>query len=385
MDQKHLSTGDIEACKELFAYEMTEVVLMLKGEFATVSGKELGLSQSLVSKELRDAPKEALSNIHIPAIEVRPTGLSNDAILQNPSSFGAAFSRANADGRQPATIKLNVALPVHPTVSPLPSLPILQADAPCPAAISALSRVQIPKTVFVKPPSPQIAFSPAKNLPAIHMQSASVLRKCVHAPAVPHLHIKAAKMHFEPSPANIPHITSFAQTCRPATHSLRPESLPNNVVPFSGLKAPCVPTISAISLSQKSLNIPAVHKVSVPDLSPTPVNSNQNHAIHAYADSLTKARTGSCAIPFPRIIAPTAETPPTISESFLDTIKRFSIKSEFAVTPPSRFPCEIPQITQHTVFPSIAVSDATTPRRIPLPAISDPRNELDAVRSALIK
>ena len=40
MDEQNMENIDIEKHKELFAYEMTEVVLKLKGEFAVISGKD---------------------------------------------------------------------------------------------------------------------------------------------------------------------------------------------------------------------------------------------------------------------------------------------------------------------------------------------------------
>ena len=45
MESNVNALSDAERNKELFEYEMTEVVLQLKGEFAKVSRKDLGLEE----------------------------------------------------------------------------------------------------------------------------------------------------------------------------------------------------------------------------------------------------------------------------------------------------------------------------------------------------
>ncbi|MCM1508172.1 MAG: hypothetical protein NC177_13740 [Ruminococcus flavefaciens] len=49
MENKQIALSDVERNKELFEYEMTEVILQLKGEFAKVSGKDMKLDDAQLS------------------------------------------------------------------------------------------------------------------------------------------------------------------------------------------------------------------------------------------------------------------------------------------------------------------------------------------------
>lgn len=70
-----LENIDIEKSKELFAYEMTEVLLMLKGEFATVSGKNMRYEQWAVAAENQTIP-----SAHIPTVQLEQDQLSLPAV-----------------------------------------------------------------------------------------------------------------------------------------------------------------------------------------------------------------------------------------------------------------------------------------------------------------
>ncbi len=70
-----LENIDIEKSKELFAYEMTEVLLMLKGEFASVSGKNMRYEQWAV-----DAEKQTIPSAHIPTVQLEHSPISLPAV-----------------------------------------------------------------------------------------------------------------------------------------------------------------------------------------------------------------------------------------------------------------------------------------------------------------
>ena len=75
MEEKIIEMTDIEKSKELFEYEMTEIILMLKGEFASVSGKELGYIPHEISEESRSEllkllPKTALPPVELQKVEI---------------------------------------------------------------------------------------------------------------------------------------------------------------------------------------------------------------------------------------------------------------------------------------------------------------------------
>lgn len=69
MDNKQIALSDVERYKELFEYEMTDVILQLKGEFAKISGKDLTLDYAKMS-----APSINL-DVDIPSVKLEPIAL----------------------------------------------------------------------------------------------------------------------------------------------------------------------------------------------------------------------------------------------------------------------------------------------------------------------
>lgn len=69
MEKNNITLSDVERNKELFEYEMTEVILQLKGEFAKVSGKDLKLDEAQFEKPALDIPSD------IPAVKIAPISL----------------------------------------------------------------------------------------------------------------------------------------------------------------------------------------------------------------------------------------------------------------------------------------------------------------------
>lgn len=82
MEKNNITLSDTERNKELFEYEMTEVILQLKGEFAKVSGKDLQLDESQFetpAMEIRsDIPNVDIQPISIASIGAK-TAVSGEA------------------------------------------------------------------------------------------------------------------------------------------------------------------------------------------------------------------------------------------------------------------------------------------------------------------
>lgn len=70
-NNNNVALSDVERNKELFEYEMTEVILQLKGEFVKLSGKDLNLKTAQLS-----APKINIQN-NIPEIKVEQAKLDS--------------------------------------------------------------------------------------------------------------------------------------------------------------------------------------------------------------------------------------------------------------------------------------------------------------------
>lgn len=82
MENNNIALSDAERNKELFEYEMTEVILQLKGEFAKISGKELHLDEAQFENTKLDIPLE------IPDVTVKRISLytgETDALFSGDS------------------------------------------------------------------------------------------------------------------------------------------------------------------------------------------------------------------------------------------------------------------------------------------------------------
>lgn len=69
---------DIEKCKEVFEYEMTEVLLKLQGEFSVISGKETKIKLDVIESERLGVETKPIAQVtlncgavHMPRAEVQ--------------------------------------------------------------------------------------------------------------------------------------------------------------------------------------------------------------------------------------------------------------------------------------------------------------------------
>ncbi len=77
MENTNIALSDAERNKELFEYEMTEVILQLKGEFANVSGKDLQLDESRFETPTLNVQSDILPvNIQPVTIEAKSVEIS---------------------------------------------------------------------------------------------------------------------------------------------------------------------------------------------------------------------------------------------------------------------------------------------------------------------
>ena len=73
MEKNNIALSDTERNKELFEYEMTEVILQLKGEFAKVSGKDLQLDESQFETPSIEIRSD-ITNVEIQPISIASIG-----------------------------------------------------------------------------------------------------------------------------------------------------------------------------------------------------------------------------------------------------------------------------------------------------------------------
>lgn len=273
MDQKHMDKIDIERCKELFEYEMTEVVLMLKGEFAAVSGKDLGLPQYRISDEKRNAYKSVSP---IPTIEVQPVAIPK-TLRDKPVSPNLSI--------QTDPVKLDISVPAQKQFQYSGVMPQIQVEALCQLDIPHPSRTSFPRRAPVSCTAAQIVVSAIQDAPRMNIPPADTT----------------------PVAVEIPKVAFFAQTTKPI--ATIPESITPDEITIPEVPALSIPTVV---LSPKTIDVPKIRKVSAPNLRQTPV---ENPAKDTVAAILAEAQIAISAIQeAPRMNMPPVDASPVTVE-----------------------------------------------------------------------
>lgn len=154
MKKDTINEMNVEKNKELFEYEMTEVILKLKGEFAVVSGKDSRYKDVAVDQTKLDVSVEPLPKVGTPTQLVSVPNAVIDLPIPE-KSFGVT----------PHIVKLTKVLSIN--IASIPNCAISKADVVIPnvqiTKNIAISRLQIKtaKATVV----PTINATPIKNKP----------------------------------------------------------------------------------------------------------------------------------------------------------------------------------------------------------------------------
>lgn len=127
MENKQIALSNVERNKELFEYEMTEVILQLKGEFAKVSGKDMKLDDVQLS-----APSIQIG-AKIPSVSIENISLD----LQEAETIDSDKLVLP----EIAITKTSVDCPAVPTVkiAPIGEIQVDKTQLDCPAANAAVA------------------------------------------------------------------------------------------------------------------------------------------------------------------------------------------------------------------------------------------------------
>ena len=154
MENKNTALSDVERNKELFEYEMTQVILQLKGEFAKVSGKDMGMSADNLSAPQINVPAS------IPDVTVTPVSLDSD-VDEVPACGNHQIPAVNVNYNEVTcptvpvpsiasldTVKLEEAELDCPTVPEMNSIVIPAVELTEQDAISVSSSIDLPSSSF---------------------------------------------------------------------------------------------------------------------------------------------------------------------------------------------------------------------------------------------
>jgi hypothetical protein len=273
MDQKKTEKVDIERSKELFEYEMTEVLLMLKGEFAAVSGKELDYARHHVSKEQMELPLSVLRQGPIPAVEVRLDALCAELLPKIKAQPAAPAAQAVT------VAKPQLVLPAIRKPEILPQIRIAPVTPPClPAVPRAVPPVpgQIPAPSC---PLPRVRLPKQTALPKADIPTLSVAQIRPEIPAVTRFEAAVPNPQIAPVCVSVPDTAAAVTAADAAVRKLQQSAVPTPVRPpvpsqtaALNLKIPKVDA-APVSLSPAAVSLPRVPKTvtfTLPQILPEP-------------------------------------------------------------------------------------------------------------------
>lgn len=411
MDQKHIDKIDIERCKELFEYEMTEVVLMLKGEFAAVSGKDMGLSQYRISDEKRNAYKSVSP---IPTIEVQPVAIPK-TLRDKPVSPNLSI--------QTDPVKLDISVPAQKQFQYSGVLPQIQLDALCQLDIPHPSRtsfprrapvscaaaqidvsaiqeaprmnippvdttpvaVEIPKVAFFAQTTKPIATIPESitpdkitipEVPALSISMVVLPPKTIDVPKIrkvsaPNLRqtlVGNPAMDAAPVTVEVPKVTSFAQTTKSISTIL--ESIETEKITIPEVPALSIPVVAP---PPKTIDVPIIRKVSAPNLRQAPEEYSARDIIDTMVADAEKLGTNLPNIAFSSITKREIKT----AVHFFEPVKRVTVRPACATIDAPAQPLAVPDIPRLEAMQSIAMGEMKGLSDAIIQAMHDLKKELD--------
>lgn len=260
MEQSTIEKVDIEKHKELFAYEMTEVLLMLKGEFAAVSGSELGYSEYHVSEEKRNAPMAVVQREQMPGIQIRPAHIAVD-MGTDIAEIITSVEEGNAKQE----------IEVEPPCLSLPKLGIpkildkeQEMDVHCAVSVPRISvnvpgNIPAPSYSLPKVPLPELKNLPEVTIPQLSVECSKTVvpvaaATVVHIPEVEHKRIRI----------NLPEIRSQTAVRVPVAQSglsvLLTEAEQKPWETACILEIPAV-SIPAVTLTHMEIDMPPINTI----------------------------------------------------------------------------------------------------------------------------
>lgn len=260
MEQNTIEKVNIEKCKKLFAYEMTEVLLMLKGEFAAVSGAELGYSQYHVSEEKRNAPLAVIQREQKLEIQIQPVHIATD-MGSGVDDIITLVEERNAKQE----------IEVEPPCLSLPKLGIpkildkeQEIDVHCVVSVPRIS-VNVPGNIPVPSYSlPKVPLPELKNLPEITIPQLSVECSKTVVPVAAATVVHIPEVELTQIRIDLPEIRSQAAIRLPAAQrgvTVLPTEAEQK--PWETARIPEIPAVSipAVTLTHMEIDVPPINTI----------------------------------------------------------------------------------------------------------------------------
>lgn len=267
MKQETERLSDVERNKELFEYEMTEVILQLKGEFAKLSGKDLHL----------EAEQFALKPLNLPAampeVTIDPVQIAVDSVpVFETLSAMPEIAMHDSKIDCPDVSALNP-IAIQPIAMHLPEL-----DYPSVPDISTCHPFEISMEM------PEISYDTPQKMTMLKMTDVKVAPTAIPAVSydLKNLSVKIPDIAMQQVaiPFDFPSISISKE--QPVVALEKPTlDIPQTTIQF--------PKLEEITLEKVSVEVPSVKKFALPSV--TPVVDFQPAAIDLPGETIPQFQT----------------------------------------------------------------------------------------------
>lgn len=141
MENQGIENMDIERNKELFEYEMTQVLIQLKGEFAAISGKDVNFAGSAAEENIVE-----FSPISIPEVELDKNNITAPETVKISAVEIPEIKAESINLSAPETEKFAVKdipqVNIGKSTAELPEIPAIRAAEDTAAAVTVSGNIE---------------------------------------------------------------------------------------------------------------------------------------------------------------------------------------------------------------------------------------------------
>ena len=252
MEQNNAQTFDIEKTKELFEYEMTEVILNLKGEFAVISGEQNRYRDAAVDREkLKVAAPAALPEINA---EIRQTAIPATEI----GEIGEIKAPERTVGEVPdipevPAFDVGAVAPVQLEQLASPDITVPSAAVPVKDSIRPVQTDLSAFTDIAAPAAPRFAFSLPAKPDKTRVQEAFQNAMSIEIPAMTFSAVKQVELSAKDQ-VSVPEVPNMSEAALGAGAEVVPAQINLNV------RKPATPAVQAFGVQPPEIKVetPAV-------------------------------------------------------------------------------------------------------------------------------
>lgn len=299
MENKQIALSDVERNKELFEYEMTEVILQLKGEFAKVSGKDMKLDNSQlsvpsvnigtvlpsvkldpISMETQAAVTISGEKLAIPPVAIEKTSIDCPTVpaVSATSIENVALEKTQLDC---SVVNAQVTINDAPVSIELPNVPKIETGINLPSingtakidnnAISNISMAEIPSMSITLPSAVEVSRITV-DIPqtAIDVQSSISSTQCNVLVDVPNVPTVA---QYSDTVVSVQKTKEQIEVRKPAEYIHKEVDVSMPSVEVANASITPQATMKDVALQDTPIDLPKVSNIGVFEIKPVTANS----------------------------------------------------------------------------------------------------------------